>query len=187
MKMLEDIVKEMDQKFRFDSPARKPDTMEENPLGLEDKVAHTIAKELDRHQASMFVLYHQYQKHHWLVEGPQFRDLHLYLEEAYEEIHADLDAIAERLTMLGGIPTSGPQAFLELSYIEHEPEGFYPLRSMLSHNLRAEKVLAKALRHSVEACNECSDFGTSRLLKKVLLHCEDRAHHLDHYLADDKL
>jgi len=46
--------------------------------------------ELDKHLATLFVLFHQCQKHHWLVEGPQFRDIHHFLEEGYTEIHKQL-------------------------------------------------------------------------------------------------
>ena len=84
--------------------------MEDNPVGLPEKAAREMASALDRHQASLFVLFHQYQKHHWVVVGPQFRDLHLFFQEAYEHVHKHLDALAERVTLLGGVPTASPTA-----------------------------------------------------------------------------
>src|SRR4030095_11848550 len=90
------------------TPWKSKDTLEQNPIGLSRDVTERLVPDLDTHLASLFVLFHQYQKHHWLVEGPQFRDLHLSLAEAYEEVHKQADTIAERITALGGIPTSNP-------------------------------------------------------------------------------
>src|SRR5262245_15153104 len=60
-------------------PWKEPGTLEGNPIGLERTATAKMIKELDAHVASVMVLYHQYLKHHWLVEGPQFRDVHHFL------------------------------------------------------------------------------------------------------------
>ncbi|MFA5506201.1 MAG: DNA starvation/stationary phase protection protein [Vulcanimicrobiota bacterium] len=187
MDTLEKHLEELQKKHSFGKPERKAGSFEENPIGLSNKVAKEIGVQLDRHQASLFVLFHQYQKHHWLVEGPQWRDLHLYLEEAYNQIHADLDVLAERLTVLGGVPSSGPAALLKAAYIEHEPEGKYSIRASLENSMAAEKIIAGALRTTIGQASKAGDYGTEHLLKVTLEHTEDRAHHLEHYLAGDKL
>ena len=187
MDTLEKHLSELQEKHSFGKPERKAGSFEENPIGLPAKVAKDIGTQLDRHQSSLFVLFNQYQKHHWVVEGPQWRDLHLYLEQAYTQIHQDLDALAERMTVLGGVPSSGPAALLKSAYIEHEPEGKFSIRASLENSMAAEKLIAIALRTSIEEANKAGDFGSERLLKKTLEHTEDRAHHLEHYLADDKL
>lgn len=167
--------------------AQNGHVIEKNPIGLPKDVAEEMTQELDRHLASLFVLFHQYQKHHWLVRGPQFRDLHLYLEEAYEEIHEQADEIAERITMLGGLPTSSPTAQAEVAYIEHEPEGEFTVREMLKRDLEAEQIIAGRFRASIRTAMKVEDFGTEKLLKHALYAIEDRAHHLDHYLENNTL
>jgi starvation-inducible DNA-binding protein len=57
---------------------REKSEYEGNPVGLSKITATTMAGELDRHLSSFITLYNQYHKHHWMVEGPQFRDLHLF-------------------------------------------------------------------------------------------------------------
>ena len=161
--------------------------LESNPIGLSKDTVTAIAPQLDQHVASLFTLFHQYQKHHWLVEGPQFRDIHVFLEEAYNEVHLQVDAIAERMTALGAVPTSSPARQTELSYIEHEPEGVFRLRDMLERDRDAEGTIAQKLRGSIEQCARLGDYGSETLLKQILLKVEDRAHHLDHYLGDDSL
>ncbi|MHC5004455.1 MAG: ferritin-like domain-containing protein [Planctomycetota bacterium] len=166
----------------------KPKTeLEGNPIGLGKDVVGTVAPLLDEHLASMFTLFHQYQKHHWLVEGPQFRDIHVFLEESYTQVHQQVDAIAERMTALGAVPTSSPVQQAELSYIEHEPEGVFRLRAMLERDREAEGTIARKLRTTIQECTRLGDFGTETLLKQTLLAVEDRAHHLDHYLGGDSL
>ena len=168
-----------------DQPARESDIIESNPFALNEEAAETAIAELDRHVSSLFVLFHQYQKHHWLVEGSNFRDLHLFFEQCYKEIHADADLLAERLTSLGGIPASSPLTQTDLSYLDHEPEGYFPLESMLVRDLISEQKMITCLRETVKLANEHSDFTTADQVKRVLSHAEDRAHHLDHYLSDE--
>jgi len=168
-------------------PWRPQQMIEENPVGLDQDVAEQLIPKLDEIQCTLWTMYHQYQKHHWLVEGPQFNDLHLFLEENYEEVHKYLDRLAERITALGGIPTSAPDAQAELSHVEHELEGTYRVRQMLQHDLAAEQALSTILRDTIEQAQELGDPGTERELKKALTKAEDRAHHLDHFLGEDSL
>jgi len=168
-------------------PWRTKDTIEDNPIGLPKEVTAKLIPKLDRHQASFFLLFHQYQKHHWLVEGPQFRDLHLFLQDAYEGVHKQVDHIAERITALGGIPTSHPAELVKAAYIEHEPEGTFRIRAMLKTDRSAEGQIAERLRETIAEAREAGDPGTEHLLKEVLLEVEDRAHHLDHFLGNDSL
>jgi starvation-inducible DNA-binding protein len=166
---------------------RQPGQYEGNPVGLSREACEAIGPELDRHLAAFAVLYHQYHKHHWLVKGPQFRDLHLFLEEHYEEIHKHFDMIAERLTAVGFVPTCGPAAQEKLAYIRHEPEGYFPVRDMLELDVLAEGTVCVRLRETIDLCTKHGDHGTRRLLETILLAAEDRAHHLEHFLEDDTL
>lgn len=169
------------------SPWRPRNEIEENPICLAKDSAEQIIPLLDRHLASFFVLFHQYQKHHWLVEGPQFRDLHHFLEAGYNEVHKQLDAVAERITAIGGVPTSSPTNQEQLAYIDHEPEGIFRIRDMLRRDRRACGTIASELRDTIRVCTSEGDFGTETMLKGILLQVEDRAHHIDHYLGNDSL
>jgi len=168
-------------------PWRPKDTIEDNPIGLSKAVVSKLIPELDKHVGSLFVLFHQYQKHHWLVEGPQFHDVHVFLQKHYEEVHENVDALAERITAIGGIPTSNPVEQAKIAYITHEPEGTFHLRDMLELDRKYEGTIAVELRKTIKLASDLGDYGTEELLKEVLLEAEDRAHHLDHFLAPDSL
>jgi len=168
-------------------PWKEPGTLEGNPIGLDRTATSKMVKELDAHLASLFVLYHQYLKHHWLVEGPQFRDLHLFLNDAYAEVEKQGDHLAERITALGGIPTCDPVEQAKLSFVAHEPEGTFRIRPSLELDRSHEGEIAKRLRSSIRLAQKLGDFGTEHLVKGILLQVEDRAHHLDHFLGHDSL
>ena len=183
----EAIPSEDERNERFGKPWREQSFIEENPVGLSDEVVAELIPVLDEIQSTMWVIYHQYQKHHWLVEGPQYHDLHVFLEENYTGVHKYIDSIAERITALGGIPTSDPVNHAKLSQVQHEPEGTYRIRKMLEHDRAAEGTLAEMLRKGIDKALELGDHGTKRILEKALTRCEDRAHHVDHYLGEDTL
>jgi len=168
-------------------PWRPQQMIEENPVGLDPEAAEQLIPKLDEIQCTLWTLYHQYNKHHWLVEGPQFRDLHHMFEENYNEVHKYIDLVAERITALGGIPTSAPAEQAALSHVEHEPEGTYRLRQMLRHDLAGERILSIKLRQAIDMALESGDHGTKRELQKILTKAEDRAHHIDHLLGEDTL
>jgi len=175
------------QETTHGEPWRPQQMIEENPVGIDPEAAEQLIPKLDEIQATLWTLYHQYHKHHWLVEGPQFHDLHAFFEENYMEVHKYVDRVAERITALGGIPTSSPAGHAEISHVEHEPEGTYRLRQMLRHDLDAERTLCQQLRETIQLAVEHGDPGTERTVKKVLTKAEDRAHHLDHLLGEDTL
>ena len=166
---------------------RSKEAYEGNPVGLNDNTAQELGKALDAHLSAFIIMWHQYHKHHWLVEGPQFRDLHLFFEENYGQVHEDYDAIAERITLLGMTPTSSPSAVAELSYIEHEPEGVYRIRESLEHDMENEKQIAVRLRDTIKKAADLGDFGTKSMLERILFRCEDRAHHCEHFLGEDTI
>jgi DNA-binding ferritin-like protein len=168
-------------------PIRGQKEYEGNPVGLSEKACSEMREHLDRHLAAFWLQYAQYHKHHWLVEGPQFRDIHLFLEENYNELHEHLDAIAERITLLGFSPTTRLENYVNLAYVEQEPEGVYRIRDGIQLDMKNEKTIATELRKSIKRALELEDFGTKKLLEDMLFRAEDRAHHCEHFLGEDSL
>ncbi len=64
--------------------------------------------------------------------------------ECYEQGHDNLDRMAERITLLGGVPTCHPEALIRRSFLAHEPQGVYAVATMLQHDLRAEREVFEA-------------------------------------------
>lgn len=159
----------------------------QNPIGLPEKDTKQIVEALNQDLASMFVLYNQYHKHHWIAEGAEFFELHLLLEEHYTELHTQLDAVAERIVTLGGLPVSSPSAIEQHAYVKHEEEGLLDLRKMISNDLEAERQLAENMRAHISLAEDLGDYGTDTLLKEILQAGEKRAAFLEKHLLRESL
>ncbi|MDQ8179113.1 DNA starvation/stationary phase protection protein [Pelagicoccus sp. SDUM812005] len=163
------------------------DELERNPIGLPSFTAKQVSGLLDTLVSSLSTQYHQYLKHHWVVEGPEHRDLHVFFEEAYGETQKHLDTIAERMTTLGAVPTASMRAQAGKSLLEAESEGVFPIREMLKRDLENEQALISFIGEAIGKAAELKDYGSETLLKQVLLEREERAHEIDHYLGHDSL
>lgn len=159
----------------------------ENVLGLPHDVASQVVEMLNQDLASMFVLYHQYHKHHWTVEGAQFFELHLLLEEHYTQLHDQFDLIAERIVALGGLPVTGPKDIEKYGYIQHEQEAMLDLREMLDHDVVAESMIAEKMREHITKISQLGDYGTDSLLKTIVEQGEKRASFLEKHLMRESL
>ena len=166
---------------------RKKKKYEGNPVGLSDEACKEIAQDLDRHLAALWIMYAQYHKHHWLVEGPQFRDIHLFLQDNYEEVNLQLDAVAERITLLGYTPSTRLDKYQSLAYIDQEDEDVYHIRESFENDMHNERKIAVEFRKTIKLCLKHDDFGTKSMLEGFLMKIEDRAHHIEHFLGEDSL
>ena len=168
-------------------PLRAKSEYDGNPVGLADKAAKAISEDLDAHLASYVVMYMQYHKYHWMVEGPQFRDLHLFLQSHYEEVNLDMDALAERITLLGCTPSSRLADYAGLSYCDEEPADVMHIRDSIEFAMDNEQRICKRFRTTIKLCLEHDDFGTKKMIEGMLERAENRAHHLEHFLGHDSL
>lgn len=159
----------------------------DNPFGLPQDTASQVVAVLNQDLASMFTLYHQYHKHHWIVEGAQFLELHLLLEAHYTELHDQFDLVAERIVALGGLPVTGPADLVKYGYVEHEQEAMLDLREMLDHDVAAECAIAEKMREHITLANKLGDFGSETLLKTILEAGEKRAAFLEKHLMRESL
>jgi starvation-inducible DNA-binding protein len=158
-----------------------------NPIGCNPKALKPVIQALNEVLASHFTLYHQYLKHHWLVLGPQWRELHGLLAAYYEQAQHAGDVLAERIVMLGGLPESHPARQVEMSVFAFETAAVVPVRTMFENDQAAEGLICQQLRRAVQVALQANDYGTEHLLKGILLQAEQRADDLDHLLADGGL
>ncbi|HET6372190.1 MAG TPA: DNA starvation/stationary phase protection protein DpsA [Candidatus Polarisedimenticolia bacterium] len=158
-----------------------------NPIGLTRKSVEPVIKALNKDLATTYSLYHQYKKHHWLVVGPQFRDLHLFLDDQAKGALLSADLLAERVTALGGVPLSSPARQEQEAAFTFEEEGSFTIRQSLEHDMEAERQLILLLRRHVQLADKHGDPGSAHLLRTILLRHEDQAHHIEHFLGEDTL
>jgi starvation-inducible DNA-binding protein len=162
-------------------------TVADNSVLLEKNVTLPVCEGLNQAYASFQGLYLQYQKHHFLVEGSEFYSLHQFFADSYGAVQGHAHDIAERLNGLGGIPSGSFRQMAELCCFTPEEEGAFDCYSMVEHDLIAEQAMIQLLRRQASQAESLGDRATRYLYEKILLETEERAYHLDHFLAHDSL
>ncbi|MGD1898987.1 MAG: Dps family protein [Phormidesmis sp.] len=158
-----------------------------NPVGLEKEITVSVCEGLNLAYASFQVLYLQYQKQHFVTEGAEFLSIHEFFQESYGDTQGHAHDIAERLNGLGGIPAGSLVTLADLCCFNPEPDGAYVCRQMIENDLAAEQDIISLLRRLATQAESVGDRATRYLYEKILLTTEDRAFHLDHFLAEDSL
>lgn len=162
-------------------------TVHENPIRLDEKKAAQIVDALNTDLADAYVLFHQLHKHHWNVEGAEHRDIHVWLEEAYQDVELAADALAERVQALGAVPHASMSALSGAATLEPEDEDVYDIRTSLENDLELYGDVIETYREHIELAEGLGDFGTAEMLRHQLMDLEEHAHVIDHYLDDDTL
>ncbi|EDX85645.1 Ferritin-like domain subfamily [Synechococcus sp. PCC 7335] len=159
----------------------------DNVILLEKSVTEPVCEGLNIALASIQGLYTQYQKHHFVVEGAEFLELHNFFEEGYTATREHVHDIGERLNGLGGVPVASFTKLAEICCFEQELDGIFGCRQMVVNDLKAEQEVIKVLRRNASQAESLGDRATRYLYEGILLKTEERAYHLDHFLAADTL
>jgi starvation-inducible DNA-binding protein len=110
------------------------------------------------------VLYALYKKHHWLLAGPTFYQLHLLFDKHAEEQLELVDLIAERVQSLGGIAVGDPRHAAELTTIPRPPDGAEEVAVMIDRTLHAHEIVIEKVREAIETTEEIKDWGSNDML-----------------------
>ena len=134
------------------------------PIALSAEARGLSAQLLNAILADTTILYALYKKHHWLVAGPTFYQLHLLFDKHAEEQLELIDLIAERIQSLGGIAVGDPRHAAELTSIPRQPDGAEEVPVMISRLLDAHEIIIEKVREALDATEKSKDLGTNDLL-----------------------
>lgn len=158
-----------------------------NPVGLDLEITIPVCEGLNLAYASFQSLYLQYQKHHFVVEGADFYPLHEFFQTCYAAAQQHAHDLGERLNGLGGVPATSFSKLAELCCFTPEVDGIFNARQMVEQDLTAEQSILALLRRQANQAESVGDRATRHLYETILLATEDRAFHLEHFLAPDSL
>ncbi|HEX5148966.1 MAG TPA: DNA starvation/stationary phase protection protein [Candidatus Limnocylindrales bacterium] len=139
-------------------------TLRDLPIALPEEARDSSCRLLNEILADSMVLYNLYKKHHWLVAGPTFYQLHLLFDKHAEEQNELVDLLAERVQSLGGIAVGDPRHASELTTIERPPDGAEEVAVMIDRTLRAHEAIIGKVRKGIKTTEESEDWGTNDLL-----------------------
>ena len=163
-------------------------TVRQFPLGLSHDARLYSCERLNRLLANTQILYALYKKHHWLMRGPTFYQLHLLLDKHAAEQLELIDAIAERVQTLGGVAIGDPRHVAEITTIPRPPNGVEEVPAMLSRLLEAHETILIDAHDAAARTAEMGDDGTNDLLVSDLIRTgEMEAWFLAEHLVDTPL
>ncbi len=139
-------------------------TVVKMPISLKEQICKESVMMLNSVLADTITLRDLYKKHHWQVAGPNFYSLHLLFDKHFGEQAELVDAIAERIQMLGGVSIAMGQDAADLTTIPAPPKGREAVSVQLSRLAEAHEIILKKVRSFASKCQELGDDGSNDLL-----------------------
>jgi starvation-inducible DNA-binding protein len=148
---------------------QKYGTLRNLPIALSESARSESCELLNQVLADTIILYNLYKKHHWLVAGHTFYQLHLLFDKHADEQLELVDLLAERVQSLGGIAISDPRHVAEITKIGRPPNGREEVPAMISRLLEAHEIIIKEVRKAIDATEKNDDWGSNDILMSDVL------------------
>jgi len=134
------------------------------PLALSENVCKERVENLNQLLADTMTLRDLYKKHHWQLAGPTFYQLHLLFDKHYSEQNELVDAIAERIQVLGGVSVAMAPDVAEMTLIPRPPKGREEVPVQISRLLHAHEIVLKEARTMARRAANRGDDGSNDLI-----------------------
>jgi starvation-inducible DNA-binding protein len=134
------------------------------PIALSETTCRESVDNLNQLLADTITLRDLYKKHHWQVAGPTFYQLHLLFDKHYEQQNELVDAIAERIQLLGGVSLAMAPDIAETTIIPRPPRGREEVAVQISRLVHAHEIVLKEARTMARLAAEHGDDGTNDLI-----------------------
>lgn len=134
------------------------------PIALAEDARKESVENLNQLLADTMTLRDLYKKHHWQVSGPTFYQLHLLFDKHYGEQNELVDAIAERIQVLGGVSIAMAPDIAEVTLIPRPPKGREQVPVQISRLLHAHEIVLKEARTMARLAANAGDDGSNHLI-----------------------
>ncbi|MGC0375727.1 Dps family protein [Streptomyces sp. SAI-229] len=163
-------------------------TVKQFPVALSYETRMYSCQRLNKVLADTQILHGLYKKHHWLMRGATFYQLHLVLDRHAGEQLEIVDTLAERVQSLGGVAVGDSRHVAEITSIPRPPDGAEEVPAMLSRLLEAhETILVDAHDAAARAAGSGDDGTNDLLVSQVIRTGERQAWFLAEHLVDTPL
>ncbi|MFR9793524.1 Dps family protein [Streptomyces sp. MB22_4] len=163
-------------------------TVKQFPIALSYEARMYSCQRLNKVLADTQMLYGLYKKHHWIMRGATFYQLHLLLDKHAGEQLELVDTLAERVQTLGGVAVGDPRHAAEITSIPRPPDGVEEVPAMLSRLLEAHETILTDAHDAAARTAELGDDGTNDLLvSQVVRTGELQSWFLAEHLVDTPL
>jgi starvation-inducible DNA-binding protein len=139
------------------------------PLDLEEVVRLEVTERLNQLLADSLTLRDLYKKYHWQAAGPTFYQLHFLFDKHFSEQLELVDAIAERIQLLGGISLAMAPDVAETTHIERPPRGREDTPVQISRLIDAHQIIIGDCRKLASRTAQVGDIGSNDLVVSQIL------------------
>lgn len=153
-----------------------------NRVALPDEVKQNVVEAMNVTLAASLDMYSQAKYAHWNVKGVNFYQLHLVFDDVAKTIFKQIDAIAERITQLGGtangtVRMSAANSPIPAYNVEalSGPDHVEALANSLG-------TYAKELREASDKVDEFGDGPTSDFYNQLIVDAEEELYFLESHL-----
>lgn len=149
-------------------PAAGGDVFTRNTLA--DDVRRPMIELLNQHLADAVDLGTHARQAHWNVSGPNFIALHELFDKVYQRLQGHADAIAERVTALGGIAAGTATVAVEHSRLPRYPIDAVGGAVHIEALSIALASFGRSVREAIDRAADAGDMVTSDLFTEI---CRD--------------
>jgi len=154
------------------------------PIALSHDARAESCQLVNRILADSIILYNLYKKHHWMMRGPTFYQLHLLLDKHAAEQLELIDAMGERVQTLGGVAVADPRHVAEITTVPRPPDGVEEVAAMLSRLLEAHEIVIGKAREAITRTAGRDDGTNDLLISEVLRTNELQVWFIAEHLVD---
>src|SRR3954447_4418307 len=139
------------------------------PIALAENVCRESVENLNQLLADTITLRDLYKKYHWQLAGPTFYQLHLLFDKHSEQQNDMVDAIAERIQLLGGVSLAMAHDVAEKTMIPRPPKGREEVPVQISRLLHAHEIVLQEARAMARLADAADDAGTNDLIVSSII------------------
>jgi starvation-inducible DNA-binding protein len=136
-------------------------------VDIPEEKRHTVIELLNQQLADTFDLFSQTKQAHWNVKGPNFYQLHELYDELAEALLPHIDAIAERVTALGGFAMGTARMAASASRLQDYPQNAVNDLENVEALAACYASVAASTREASDQAEQQEDMDTNDLLIEV--------------------
>ena len=143
-------------------------------LELDEPVRMEMTSRLNQLLADTITIRDLYKKSHWQVAGRAFYQLHRLFDKHFAEQMELVDAIAERIQLLGGVSLAMGADVAETTQIKRPPRGREEVPAQLSRLIDAHRIIIHDCRALARRASTIHEDGTIDLVISQVLRTNER-------------
>ena len=155
-------------------------------INIDTKARDELVKLLNQHIADAFDLYSQTKQAHWNVVGENFFALHGLFDTLADVVLPFVDAMAERVTALGGIAEGTARMAAANSQLPEFPHKLESGSQALTLLIERFGMFANSLRDAIDAADAAGDMASSDLFTEIVREMDKSLYFLEQHCRGSK-